>query len=157
MFDVGGLTKGAYYLAVSAGTCGISQADLHFDAGASFPAHRKRRPRGSAFGGTGSSDARAGGLVITQLRNLTPPFIEGTPRAGDQLSANPGTWSPAGVSFAYRWYADGSLIPGENGQAYTPGIDQLGKRIRVRVIASKAGHADAGRTSAFTARVAGGP
>ena len=56
-----------------------------------------------------------------------------------------------------RWYADGVLLPGATGPSYTPTMDQVGSRIRVRVIASKAGYPNAGRTSAPTAPVTSGP
>ncbi|HYH62161.1 MAG TPA: hypothetical protein VD766_09875, partial [Solirubrobacterales bacterium] len=153
-FDVGGLTKGAYYLAVGAGTCGISPTDLHFDAGQPSRLTGNAALADPLSVALGVATPVPGDLVITQLRNLAPPLVEGAPRAGQPLSANPGTWVPSGANFAYRWYADGLLVPGEQGQAYTPGASQVGKRIRVRVFASKAGYTDAGRTSASTARVA---
>ena len=105
----------------------------------------------------GAPTAVSGDLVITQLRNLAPPSIAGEARVGEALSADPGTWSPADVTFSYRWYADGVHLPGATGPSYTPTMDQVGTRIRVRVTASKAGYANAGRASGSTAPVASGP
>jgi Carboxypeptidase regulatory-like domain len=155
-FDVGGLTTGSYRLVVSGDTCGIGRADLHYDADAPSRLTEDASfadPLGVVLGAPTAVD---GDLVITQLRNLAPPSIAGTARAGEPLSADPGTWAPADVTFSYRWYADGVELPGATGPAYTPGMDQVGSRIRVRVIASKAGYANAGRTSDPTAPVVSG-
>jgi hypothetical protein len=156
-FDVGGLTTGSYHLLVSGGMCGIGRADLHFDAGAPSRLTADASLADPLAVALGAPTALPGDLVITQLRNLTPPSIAGEARAGEPLSADPGTWAPGDVAFSYRWYADGVSLPGATGPSYTPSMDQVGSRIRVRVIASKAGYANAGRTSDPTARVTNGP
>lgn len=156
-FDVGGLTTGSYHLLVSGGRCGIGRADLHFDAGAPSRLTEEASLADPLAVVLGAPTAVSGDLVITQLRNLVPPSIAGEARAGELLSADPGTWSPADVTFSYRWYADGVQLPGGTGSSYTPSTDQVGSRIRVRVIASKADYANAGRTSDPTAPVASGP
>ncbi len=152
-FDVGGFTRGSYYLAVSGGSCGISAADLFFDAGAPSQLTENASLADPLAVALGVPTAVAGDLEITQLRNLVPPSISGTPQVGQPLTADPGTWSPAGVNFTYRWYADGVLVPGENDESFTPGTDQIGTRIRVRAIASLAGYATAGRTTPSSERV----
>jgi len=152
-FDIGGLTRGSYYLAINSGSCGISNADLFFDAGAPSRLTENASLADPLAVALGVPTAVAGDLEITQLRNLVPPSISGTARVGQPMTADPGTWSPSGVNFSYRWYADGVLLAGENGPTFTPGIDQLGTRIRVRVIASLAGYTTKGRTSPSTERV----
>jgi hypothetical protein len=155
-FDVGGLTTGSYRLLVSGGTCGIGRADLHFDAGAPSRLTEDASLADPLAVVVGTPTAVPGDLVIAQLRNLAPPSISGEARAGEPLSADPGTWSPADVTFSYRWYASGVQLPGATGPSYTPSMDQVGSSIRVRVIASKAGYANASRISDPTARVASG-
>ena len=54
------------------------------------------------------------------LVNQTAPTISGTPAVGSQLTANPGTWTPSGASFAYKWYANGLPIAGATQQTFTP-------------------------------------
>jgi hypothetical protein len=156
-FDVGGLTTGSYRLLVTGSTCGIGSADLHFDADAPSRLTRNATLADPLAVVLGAPTVVPRDLVITQPRNLEPPAIAGPPRAGEPLSADPGAWSPADVTFSYRWSADGALLPGATGPSYTPTIDQVGTRIRVRVIASKPGYTDAARTSAPTAPVASGP
>ena len=113
-FDVGGLTTGSYHLLVSGGTCGIRRADLHFDAGAPSRLTEDASLADPLAVVLGAPTAVSGDLVITQLRNLAPPSISGKARAGELLSADPGTWSPADVSFSYRWYADGVAPAGRD-------------------------------------------
>ena len=113
-FDVGGLTTGSYRLLVSGGTCGIGSADLHYDAGAPSRLTRNASLADPLAVVLGHATAVSGDLVITQLRNLTPPSIAGTASVGEPLSADPGTWSPADLTFSYRWYADGVEVPGRN-------------------------------------------
>jgi hypothetical protein len=156
-FDVGGLSTGSYRLLVSAGTCGIGRADLHFDAGAPSRLTVDASLADPLAVVIGAPTAASGDLVVTQLRNLAPPSIAGEARAGELLSADPGTWSPADVTFSYRWYAGGVPLPGATGSSYTPTLDQVGSRFRVQVTASKAGYPNASRISAPTAPVASGP
>ena len=155
-FDVGGLSTGAYRLLVSGGTCGIG-ADLHYDAGAPSRLTEDAALADPLAVGLGTPTAVPGDLVVEELRNLVRPTIAGEAQAGELLSADPGAWSPADVTFSYRWYADGVLLAGATGPSYTPGTDQVGSRIRVRVIASKAGYADAVRSSTPTAPVTSAP
>ena len=93
--------------------------------------------------------------AVTQgtISNLTPPTISGTPQVGAQLSASPGTWSPAGVTTTISWLADGTDIPGATGTTYTPTTTDIGKTISVQVYASKDGYTDTTGTSAATAVV----
>ena len=152
-FDIGGFTRGSYYLAVNGGSCGISDADLFYDADAPSRLTENASLADPLTVALGVPTAVAGDLEIAQLRNLVAPSISGIAQVGQPLTADPGTWSPAGVNFSYRWYADGVLLAGENGPSYTPGTDQIGTRIRVRAIASLAGYATTGRTSPSTERV----
>lgn len=81
------------------------------------------------------------------------PTITGTAKAGEELTASPGAWGPAGVALSYEWLAGGQHIVGATGATYTPGAAQVGKAITVRVTGTLAGYGNEVRTSAATAAV----
>lgn len=153
-FDVGGLTTGSYDLLIKGGTCGIRRADLHYDAGSASRLAENALLADPLTVVVGAPTAVPGDLTVTQARNLAPPSISGQARVGDLLIADPGTWSPADATFSYRWYAGQVQLPGATDPSFAPTADQLGSRIRVRVIASKPGYGNANRVSAPTAPVA---
>ncbi|MRJ76720.1 hypothetical protein GEV29_09245 [Aeromicrobium sp. SMF47] len=82
------------------------------------------------------------------------PTITGTPQVGQQLTADPGTWGPAGVELAYQWLANGAPIEGATQATYTPSIEDATKTITVRVTGTLAHHTTTAKTSAATAPVA---
>jgi hypothetical protein len=89
------------------------------------------------------------------VENVAPPTISGSAVYGEVLTADPGTWTPAGVTHAYRWLRDGAPIPGAsaNGRTYRLDVDDVGHRISVKVVASdRDGHRD-NATSAPTRQV----
>ena len=90
---------------------------------------------------------------ISKTRN---PSVSGTPAVGRTLTADPGDWSPSEVTFAYEWLADGEPVRGAVYRTFTPGVEQLGKRMRVRVTASKSGSSSVTATSERTTRVVKG-
>lgn len=75
--------------------------------------------------------------------NIDPPTISGTPRVGEALSANRGTWDNAPTSFRYRWLRCNPLgnlcaLLAADGQTYRLGQDDVGRTMRVRVTAVNA-------------------
>ncbi|MCL1840336.1 MAG: CAP domain-containing protein [Propionibacteriaceae bacterium] len=95
------------------------------------------------------------------------PTITGTPKVGEPLVADPGTWNPAGVTFTYQWYesdaptgraarAMPTPIEGATGTTFTPAAAELGKVLTVTVTGSLPGYADDEATSAPTGPVAAG-
>jgi hypothetical protein len=87
----------------------------------------------------------------------SPPIvtIAGTPMVDEVLTASASGEVPAGTgSYTYKWYADGSSIGGANAQTFTPGANQVGKKITVEATATKAGYNSITGTSAETAPVA---
>ncbi len=85
--------------------------------------------------------------------NTVPPSITGTPEYAATLTAQPGTWTPAPTSYAYRWLRDGQPIAGADQQTYVPGLDDLGRRLSVEVTASD-GSTTAAAVSPETEKVA---
>ena len=96
--------------------------------------------------------------------NTSPPTISGTPREGETLTANPGSWSGTGpIVFAYQWQRCGqngancSNIVGATAQTYRLTSPDVGRTLRVVVTATHATGSSTA-TSAPTAVVqAAGP
>ena len=61
--------------------------------------------------------------------NTAPPSISGTAEYDATLTAQPGTWTPAPASYAYRWLRDGAPIPDAVEATYVAGLDDLGHRV----------------------------
>lgn len=86
-----------------------------------------------------------------------PPAITGTARVGKGLTSSPGRWSPAeGLTLRRQWFRGTTAIPGATGVTYTVQPADLGRRLSVRVIASRPGYVAGSATSAPTAVVAPG-
>ena len=93
--------------------------------------------------------------------NSGPPGIQGTPRLGASLLAQPGTWSPSDVTYVYAWQrGDGvhgyAAIPGATGPAYTLTAADVGKTVRIVVTATNP-DGSAATASSATATVAQPP
>jgi hypothetical protein len=82
------------------------------------------------------------------------PTITGTPKLGQTLKANPGTWGPAGVTLAYQWFAAGKAIKGATGSTLKLTAAHVGTAITVKVTGSRAGLTPLTRESRATAKVA---
>lgn len=81
--------------------------------------------------------------------------ISGSPVIGSTLTAVPGTWTPAGVTFTYKWYASGSEV-GTNA-TYPVKSGDKGKTIYVKVYGAKSGLTTVTKKSAETAKVTSAP
>jgi hypothetical protein len=92
-------------------------------------------------------------------KNTAPPTISGTAKVGQQLTADPGSWSGNPTSFAYQWQrcdadvATCSNLVGATGKTYVVQTAELGYRLRVMVTAKNA-KGSATAPSAITAIVA---
>ncbi|MTB88888.1 hypothetical protein H9L21_12060 [Aeromicrobium senzhongii] len=74
--------------------------------------------------------------------NVDAPTISsgdsaGAIRVNDTLSATSGEFTPRPDSYVFQWYADGVPISGESGRTFKVTPVQAGKRISVRVTASR--------------------
>jgi DNA-binding beta-propeller fold protein YncE len=91
---------------------------------------------GCARNGGGSS-----GAARTVPRDLAAPSVLGIEQAGQQLTASPGSWSPAPASYAFAWKRCDragercASVRGATASAYTLGARDVGARLRVSVIA----------------------
>lgn len=80
--------------------------------------------------------------------------ISGSATVGSTLTAAPGTWSPAGVAFAYQWLRGGAPIAGATARTYRLVAADAGATVSVRVTGTKAGYAPTARTSSGLAVLA---
>ncbi|HWJ85232.1 MAG TPA: Ig-like domain repeat protein, partial [Cellulomonas sp.] len=86
-------------------------------------------------------------------RSVKPPTISGKAKVGSRLTAKPGTWSPSSVRTSFQWLANGKSIKGATKSTYTPRTTDVGKKLSVRVTATRAGHRTAVATSKATVAV----
>jgi uncharacterized protein YkwD len=78
--------------------------------------------------------------------------VSGTARIGQRLTAVVGLWNPD-PSFAYQWLRAGQAVPGADGSTYVLTSQDAGKRISVRVTASREEHRSITLTSDQTGPV----
>jgi hypothetical protein len=75
--------------------------------------------------------------------NAEPPTITGTPRVGEALTAQNGTWENSPTEFRYRWLrcnpgGNGCALLASDGKTYRVGQADVGRTLRVRVTAVNA-------------------
>ena len=114
---------------------------------------------GKSYGDMASTDFPASSSAVPA--NTAYPAISGTAALGATLTATNGTWTNAPTSYAVTWLrctsgdtATCAAIAGATGQTYTLTTADVGKLIRVRVVASTATGANMMRSYA-TAAVTG--
>jgi hypothetical protein len=107
---------------------------------------------------SGWQSGSASSAAVTVAKGAAPrasalPAVSGTAKVGKTLKASKGTWSPAPTSYAYQWYADGRAISGATKSSLVLKSAQKGKKITVKVIAHRTGHADGSAVSRATRAV----
>ena len=120
---------------------------------------RKRKDQLTARSGVMLTAALWGLIVVAAAYgapsvppvNVEPPTITGTPRVGEELRANNGTWDNAPTSFRYRWLrcnenGNSCVLLAADGQTYRLGQDDVGRTMRVRVTAVNADGATPARS-----------
>lgn len=90
----------------------------------------------------------ANGFTVTlpAVRVVAAPKISGTVAVGSTVRALPGTWNPAATSSIYQWAANGTVFA--TGQTLKIPASVVGKRIGVKVTASRAGYSSGAAWSA---------
>ncbi len=114
------------------------------------------------FGGRDLSQVRTFTAVAPQgpleFDSAPVPTLSGTPRVGETLTADAGSWAPAApeVVLTYRWSADGEPIEGADSASLTLGADLLGSVVTVSVTGNQEGYLGTTRTSEPTGPVGAG-
>ncbi|MES1169173.1 MAG: 5'-nucleotidase C-terminal domain-containing protein, partial [Leifsonia sp.] len=103
---------------------------------------------GTKSGYTSATETSASVTVAPGTLTAGTPTISGTAKVGSTLTANAGTWTPAGVAFTYQWLANGTPISGATSKSFTLTSAQLGKAITVTVLGAKGGFVAVSKTSA---------
>ena len=129
-------------------------------------AGRTIRVRVTATNADGSASAQSDQTAVVAPatstagpKNTDPPTISGTPKVGQTLTANDGSWTGNPTAYAYQWQrcdadvASCTNVVGATGKTYGVRIDDLGYRLRVAVTARNA-KGSATANSAITAVVA---
>lgn len=94
-------------------------------------------------------------LLFSPPLSLTlPPAVTGTARVGKTLRVDPGAWTPDPDSFDYQWLRAGVEVDGATAGSYRLTRRDRGKRINVRVTATRFGFVDESATTDPTRRVA---
>jgi hypothetical protein len=114
---------------------------------------RTMRVRVTAVNADGATSARSGptGAVApsTAPQSTARPTIEGEPRAGEELTANEGSWTNTPTSYAYQWQrcdldaVTCAAVAGATGKTYGVRTAYVGFRLRVTVTARNASGAGA--------------
>jgi hypothetical protein len=96
--------------------------------------------------------------TTTQSTNVAihpgKPKLKGTAAVGRTLKASTGTWSPASLTFTYKWYANKAVIKGAKSSSYTLTAAQAHKKVYVAVTGSAVGYSPVTADSAPTGTVA---
>jgi|GEM_PF-1576564 len=96
----------------------------------------------SAAGESAPASSAPTEVVTGPPLNVVLPSISGTAKAGQTLTAGPGTWSGSPTGFGYQWQrcdssgANCSALPGSNSSTYLLGEADVGTTLRVAVTAS---------------------
>jgi hypothetical protein len=90
--------------------------------------------------------------LIKTFGKISTPKITGTAKVGKTLKVKVGAWRPA-PAFRYQWYANDKAIKGATKPSYKLKKAQKGKKIKVKVTATKSGYETETRISGATKKV----
>ena len=94
--------------------------------------------------------------------NIEPPTITGTPRVGEALTAQNGTWANSPTEFRYRWLrcnplGNSCVLLAADGKTYRVAQADVGRTLRVRVTAVNADGATNARSEQTAVVTSGAP
>ncbi|MFD2840308.1 hypothetical protein ACFSYH_06955 [Populibacterium corticicola] len=90
---------------------------------------------------TGTATAKAVTVSAGEAPKATAaPVVTGSAKVGGTLTVSNGTWNESGVTYAYQWLRDGAAISGATSNKYTIAVSDSGRKISVRVTATKVGY-----------------
>ena len=71
--------------------------------------------------------------------NTREPAVVGIAQVGVPLTADKGAWTPK-AAIAYQWVVGANEVPGATSRSFTPRPQDVGKPVRVEVLASRDGY-----------------
>lgn len=86
--------------------------------------------------------------VLGVFTKTTKPVIAGSLQIGNDLTFNPGTWTPTPDTFTYQWLKNGVAIEGETDSFFTVSESEFGAKISVSITGQKSGFASVTQVSA---------
>ena len=104
----------------------------------------------------GSAGAANAGVLARPAVTGGSAAVSGTARVGVRLRATSKAWGSGGLKYSYRWYRNGAAISRATASSYVPVAADRGKRITVKVTASRSGWTSRTVTSKRTKAVAYG-
>lgn len=115
------------------------------------PAYTQEEGRGATVE---FASAQATSAPVTAVTAGTPTgsvAISGKAALGSVLTATPGTWTVAGLAFAYTWTVDGTAVA--TGARFTVPLSAVGRLVAVTARATRTGY-PAGTATSTAVRVA---
>ncbi|XBB65323.1 hypothetical protein ABFU82_14505 [Nocardioides sp. WV_118_6] len=111
------------------------------------------RVTGTKAGYVTEDRTSAATAAVTGTFTTTPtPRVAGTAKVGKKLTAKPGTWAPT-ATLRYQWLRNGKVVKGATRATYKLAKADRGKRVSVRVTATRAGYTTVVKASAATKKV----
>jgi hypothetical protein len=136
---------GGHHCSSIAGATQKSYALVSADAGQTIRVRvTAANADGSASAESAATAAVASGTSSAAPKNTSPPTISGTPKVGQTLTADHGSWTGNPTSFAYQWqHCDVDVlrcsnVAGATGVTYLLRAVDVGFRMRVAVTATNA-------------------
>jgi hypothetical protein len=106
----------------------------------------------SDYGSVGSYSIKSRAPTVSSIASQPKPKISGTKRKGRTLTANYGTWT-SGTTFSKQWLRDGAPIAGATKKTYVLKTADVGHKISVRLVGTKAGKRVAVKVSSKTSKI----
>ena len=106
----------------------------------------------SDYGSLGSYSIKTRTPTVSSIAARGTPWVWGTKRKGRTLTAYYGTWS-SGTSFKKQWLRDGVAITGATKKTYVLKSADVGHKISVRLVGTKAGKRVAVKVSSKTSKI----
>ncbi len=99
------------------------------------------------------TSAAVGPVTLKSFSSAPTPTISGVTRVANELTANPGTWSPTPTKLSYQWYRGSTPIPGATSKTWLLNGADYNRQIHVVVTAERNGYLTTTRTSAPTSAI----
>jgi Carboxypeptidase regulatory-like domain len=93
--------------------------------------------------GSALSDPTGPVVPAAGVQNVVRPRIKGVAKVGRTVWVSRGEWEPRRVKRSYQWYVAGKRVPDATSRRFVLKPAHLGKRVKVRLRATAAGHGTA--------------